>query len=585
VNIGASVVINSPLNFIVPAYFCRVGRIHATVRLWPVADGPMSAKSATTTEYLQFLNVPAPKVCLVRVNWVDSDGNVNRPTDAAMLATLGLAERMLPFPYFETTIITPEVTSGAPFAMVAATAGGCNTAWSDLLVQLNVTRIFTALFQLGDIVFGMVPQAAIPAGSGKINSGCGSGAGGGFVGFDSTFAHEIGHLYSRNHVAVPKDPNNDPDYPKYGGSATSIGEVGIDTGTSPPTLFDPSDSIDIMAYGDNQWISPYTYQAILDARALHQSAPVDPRRLRPLLFLDFRLHRLVRGERRVEVRKSARLDAPGTVSQMAAGAASPVSLDLLDADGRILATHHCTWLPAHGGGHCGCHCGPGPVPLEREPWLDFQEVVEWPADGVASMEFHCGEDPFYTIQVGEAPWVSISNVEYREGSLAVQVSAEHPRECVSVVVLFSGDGGVTWQPVAFDPPNGEVIVEADRLPGGSHCILRAIGTAELQSALADTEPFELPRSPRRLYLNVPSAECPLAPGAVALKAMVDTRGLGALAPSEIRWSSNVEGDLGFGYAITAELSEGRHELTATAPDGLGGTLSERAIIIVSGRPR
>jgi hypothetical protein len=144
---------------------------------------------------------------------------------------------------------------------------------------------------------------------------------------------------------------------------------------------------------------------------------------------------------------------------------------------------------------------------------------------------------------------------------------------------------MTWQPVAFDPPNGEVVIGADRLPGGPRCVFRAIGTAELQSATADTAPFDMPRTPRRLYLDVPSDGCPIAPGPVALSAMVDTRGLGAVAPPDIRWSSNLDGELGFGYALTPDLSDGRHELTATAPDGLGGMLAERAIIIVSGRPR
>jgi hypothetical protein len=580
-----SVPVNSPLNFLVPAYYCRVGRIYATVRLWPVADGPTSSRTVTRTEYLQFIDVPAPKVCLVRVNWTDSAGNVNRPTDASMLATLGLASRMLPFPYFEAIILGTEVTSSSAFAMVSANPGGCNPAWSSLVANLNVTRIFTALFQLGDIVFGMVPQAAIPPGTQKLNSGCGRGAGGGFVGYNSTFAHEIGHLYGRLHVAVAGDMFNDPDYPRYGGSARSIGEVGIDTGTAPPTLYEPSSSDDIMSYGKDQWISPYTYQKILDARDMHQSAPVDPRRLRPVLVVDFRVLRAVRGQSLVEVRKAARIDATGMAPAHPEGAVSPVSIDLLDGNGRILATHHCTWVPAHGGGRCGCGCGGGPVPLEREPWLDFQEVIEWPEEGVASIAFHRGEEPFHTITVGEAPLVAIEGPERREGSLVVRVDTSHPRERVSVVLLFSADEGLTWQPIAFDPEDGEVVIEADRLPGGPRCVFRAIGTAELKSATADTEPFDLPRSPRRLYLDVPSGECPIAPGPVALAAMVDTRGLGGIAASEIRWTSSLDGEIGAGYALTADLSEGRHELTATAPDGLGGRLSERAIIIVGGRPR
>ena len=581
-----TIFVNCPLNFVVPAYYCRIGRIYATVRLWPVEDGPMSSASATATQYLQFLDVPVPKVCLVRVNWTDSAGNVNKPTDKAMLDTLGLAGRMLPFPYFEATILGVEITSGAAFATVSATTGGCNTAWAKLLSDLNVTRIFTALFQLGDIVFGMVSSAAIPAGAGSINSGCGSGAGGGFVGYNSTFAHEIGHLYLRSHVGVPGDPTDDPNYPNYGGSTTSIGEVGIDTGTAPPTLFDPASSADIMSYGNNPWISPYTYQNILDAREMHQTMAVDVRRLRPLLFLEFRVYRAVRGPSHVEIRKAARIEAAGMLPPHSASLPSPVSIDLLDPNGQILATHHCTWVPPHGGGDCGCGCnGRGAVSLEREPWLDFQEAIEWPADNVASIAFHRGEDAFYTVDVGEAPLVSIEGPEHRETQLVVRVSARHPRERVSVVVLFSGDGGDTWQPVAFDPPDGEVTVEADRLQGGSRCVFRAIGTAELRSATADTQPFDLPAAPRRLYLDVPSGECAIAPGPVALAAAIDTRGRGPVAPSEIRWSSNLDGELGFGYALAPDLSAGTHELTVTAPDGLGGTLSERAIIIVSGRPQ
>ena len=118
---------NCTLNFLIPAYFCKPGRIYASVILWPVEDGPSSSHTARTAQYLQFLNVEAPKVCLVRVNWVDSKGNVTSPTDASMLGTTALASRMLPFPYFETTILGIEVTSSSPFAQLPAQAGGCNT--------------------------------------------------------------------------------------------------------------------------------------------------------------------------------------------------------------------------------------------------------------------------------------------------------------------------------------------------------------------------------------------------------------------------------------------------------------------------
>ena len=82
-------------------------------------------------------------------------------------------------------------------------------------------------------------------------------------------------------------------------------------------------------------------------------------------------------------------------------------------------------------------------------------------------------------------------------------------------------------------------------------------------------------------MSTPDDHCGIAPGAVALRAFVDTRGRGAIAPHEIRWRSSLEGELSVGLDLIAQLGEGRHEIIATAPDGIG----ERAIIIVGGRPQ
>ena len=585
--LGPPLVINSPLNFAVPAYYAKRGRLHASVRVWPVDEGSRSGRTATANEYLHLVDVRAPKICLVRVNWVDGAGTTFAPSDAAMLDTLRLATRMLPFPYFETTILGVEQTKSGAFAMSVA-AGGCNAAWDDLLEDLDVLRIWTRLFQLGDIVYGMVPQNAIPPGATSINAGCGDVSGGGFVGLELTFAHELGHLYDAKHVFVAGDDDNEPNYPAYN-RRRSIGEVGVDTGTSPPTLYDPRDAVDIMAYakvGEPQWISPFTYQRILDNRGLQDSARVDPSRVRPVLILGLRIHREVEGLSLVELRKAAMVEAPGPLPPRPDGAVSPVSIDFLDADGRVLATHHCTWSRRHAcGGGCGGGCGGcGGVPLDREPWLELTEAIEWPGEEVSSLSFHRGGRPLHTLDVGQAPEVSVEGPHRSDDRLGVHVRTDHPRDDVSVVVLFTHDDGTTWQPVAFDPPDGEVSVPVDHLPGGSACRFRVLATAELRTATADTETFELPPTPRRLHLDVPGADCPVPAGAVHLAAMVDSRGLGAPSYEEVHWSSDVDGDLGAGYELTADLSPGEHTVTVTVPDGLGGTLSERAIIIVGGRP-
>lgn len=586
--VGPPLIINSTLNFAVPAYYSKRGRVHASVRLWPVDEGPHSGRTATASEYLHFVDVRAPKVCLVRVNWVDGSGTTHTPSDAEMLDTVRQATRMLPFPYFETTILGVEQTKSGAFAMAVA-AGGCNTAWQDLLEDLDATRVWTRLFQLGDIVYGMVPQDAIPVGATSVNAGCGDVSGGGFVGYESTFAHELGHLYDAKHVFVPGDDDNEPDYPAYN-RRRSIGEVGLDTGTAPPTLYDPENAVDIMAYtraGETQWISPFTYKRILDNRWLQDSAKVHPGRVRPVLVLGLRIHREVEGLSLVEVKKAAMVEAPGPLPSRHPGAVSPVSIDFRAADGRILATHHCSWSRRHGGGgDCGdCRrCSQG-VPLDREPWLELTEAIEWPGEEVSSLTFHRGGRPLHTLDVGQAPQVSVEGPHRSGDRLGVHVRTDHPRDDVSVVVLFTHDDGTTWQPVAFDPPDGEVSVPVDHLPGGSACRFRVLATAELRTAAADTENFELPPRPRRLYLDVPGADCPVPAGAaVHLAALVDSRGLGAPSYEEVQWSSDVDGELGTGYELTADLSDGEHTVTVTVPDGLGSTLSARAIIVVGGRP-
>jgi hypothetical protein len=574
---------NPPLNFRVPAWVLRPGRASATVRLWTAAGA-----SAQRSEDFTLIDVRAPRIAIVAVDWVDAMGNVNAPSDADMLAAFGLARRMLPFPYFETTILgTRERRSGA-FAMVAA-SGGCNVSWDSLLSTLGVTRIFTALFQLGDIVFGFVPAAVVPAGGGTINAGCGSGdngVGGAIVGFESTVAHEIGHIYAREHVAVPGDPDNDTAYPKYGGDTRSIGEVGFDLGASPPTVYTPQNSEDIMSYGDNLWISPYTYRALIDARFAHQSAPADPKRVRPLLILAFRVARLARGGKAVDLRAAHRIDAAGSVARRSTTrAASPVSIDFVDANERIVASHHCHPARRHASS-CGC-CGGAPVPPGREPWLDFEEALEWPDAPVVRLQFNDGSDaPIGELAVGEPPTVELEGPHRVDAGLELVIRAWSTDSAAarSAVLLFSNDDGETWTPAAIDPPLDEpFIVDPARLRGGPSCRLRAVVTIGLAAGQRDSEPFDLAPVPRGLYLKLDVESCP--PHGVRLAALIDARGLGGVAAQDVVWHSDRDGELGRGHELAPRLSEGRHVITATIPNGLGDTLAERGIIIVGGRPR
>ena len=161
------------------------------------------------------------------------------------------------------------------------------------------------------------------------------------------------------------------------------------------------------------------------------------------------------GLRAVEIKRAYRIEAPGSVERPREGAISPISVDLLDANQRILATHHCFYRRPR---PCGCgYGGRRVVPVEREPYLDLIEAIEWPADEVASLSFHRGSEPLATVPVGEPPRVDIEGPERREGSLVVRVRADHPRETPSIAVLFSPDDGVSWGACRLRPARGRIV--------------------------------------------------------------------------------------------------------------------------------
>jgi hypothetical protein len=92
-------------------------------------------------------------------------------------------------------------------------------------------------------------------------------------------AHELGHTFGRYHPGFPPGSQDasDPQFPYANGCISTPDNqfVGVDTGD--PDLGLPAAALaslkyhDIMTYADDQWVSSYTYQAIL-ARLIDEDA-------------------------------------------------------------------------------------------------------------------------------------------------------------------------------------------------------------------------------------------------------------------------------------------------------------------------
>ncbi|MEP6738521.1 MAG: hypothetical protein ABJA70_23545, partial [Chryseolinea sp.] len=393
------------------------------------------------------------------------------------------------------------------------------------------------------------------------------------------FAHEVGHLYGCGHIGDPKLGGYDADYPNYGGSKTSIGEVGIDTALGATPLYDPGSYNELMSYEKPQWISPYTYLKILGNRNMHMSAPADPRMVRSLLVFKFTVDRFTNGTR-IEKSKAHIVHGPGPIPSPGGKKSGNWFIELVDSNDRIIASHLCR-IPTSLGGGCGCGCAE--TDIERAPRLDFVEAMEW-SEEVTRITINKGDVQIASLEVGDAPRVQISGPERREDSLVLDIQVQHPRQQPAVAVLFTADDGLTWSPIAFDPElNQPLVVNVNRLSGGELCRFQVVATAEFKSASVDSHSFSLPRIDRQLLIDMKESNC--NNGRVELKAMVDVREYDGVNPHEVIWESNISGEIGRGYILTVDLEAGEHRITATIPGGASDKVQATGIIIVGGNVR
>lgn len=211
-------------------------------------------------------DMPPFRVRLVPIQFTSS----GIPSGPAGNATPGNAEsyltelrRMMPVDSY-----TVEVR--APFnAGVVLDRNNANGGWSSLLNAILGLRNFGDA-NFSGYYYGVVRlpyQLPGITGIGYVPPNAGSGFKAA-VGWDDpggraeTFAHEIGHNMGRLHVPCGGAGNPDPGYPHSGGR---IGAWGVDLASQQ--VYAPSSSYDLMSYCSPEWVSDYTWNALVNWRA------------------------------------------------------------------------------------------------------------------------------------------------------------------------------------------------------------------------------------------------------------------------------------------------------------------------------
>jgi hypothetical protein len=324
--------------------------------------------------------------------------------------------------------------------------------------------------------------------------GCIAGIGwvGGYkaaVGFDGipplhsgageTHAHEVGHNHGRAHAPGCNASNPDAGYPYVSGGKGLIGDgahanFGFDVDSL--SIYPYTSYYDIMSYCGPEWISDYTYEALLawdqaqpdltdipqPARAFLVSGSIDP-------------------AGRVAFRPAYVLDAPIELPE-----GGDHTLELLDAAGHVVAAYPFQPVTADVDRTGGA----------SSQQMGFHLAVPY-VEGVAAMRVRRAGATLGELAPGaRAPALDAdaSALDLLAASPTVAWSAaDFDGDAVHYLVRASVDGGATWQVIGVDLTRPAITLNRSDL-GGQSVLVEVLASDGVHTTPLRLGPFAVPES-------------------------------------------------------------------------------------------
>ncbi len=399
-------------------------------------------------------------------------------------------------------------------------------------------------------------------------------------------AHElIAHLLGLN-MGLERVPSSggcygqpaEPDANWPNGSSPQIGETGFDVAEDEPV---PDTSADVMSLCTPRWISPYTYNNIIDKFRLLTAAAATAGLAQGDFWLVSGLHDKVTGDTEFDPLfqlETEGSDEPGT---------GDYSIEVRDTGGGVLFTRLFnvdTVRREDEGAE-----QPADATVGR-----FAELVPIQA-GAAKIVVLSGTDEVGEIVLGGATPVvqltsGITSATLPAGAPPLPVfswsvedgdSAQH-----SFWLELSKDSGATWTTIAPRYAVNALTVDPALVGGGAGLLLRIRASDGVNTGIAVSEPFNLQLQAPQGAITAPSSGSGFDPSdLVWLQAGVVDAEDGFLDGASVQWSSSRDGSLGTGASLPVyDLGSGSHTITMTAQDSDGHDLADSITITVSGGP-
>lgn len=458
---------------------------NGTVALKAYAANPSSWQFDSAYKMFQFVQADPLHVTIVPIAYTCTSGGSGTTTPAGPYGYLtGFAYRTYPVPSVPTS-------THASLSYSGPCAGGVpDPVWEDWEGILDaVTGAWEADGFPNSYYYGLVKVACA--------GGCYSGVGwlgglkaaAGWDGWDTahssaseTHAHEVGHNWERDHAPGCGAGYADPYFPYVSGGRGYIGDgahpnYGFDINTRAIHVY--ATYYDLMGYCGPEWISDYTYKALL---AYNQGQIALGSAVAPgdrVLMISGRIHPSS-GQvafwpaYTLEVPDAARLPDPGEYT-----------IELHDASGHVKSAYPFAPTRAHADSFRGG---------AASEFLGFHMTLPY-AERVASVRVRRGGAILGVLEAGQrAPtlYAGASTQSADARSVRVNWSGRGADgEALHYLVRASTDDGATWQTIGVNLSTPSIDLVHDDF-GGQRVLVQVLASDGLRTTSLRLGPFNVP---------------------------------------------------------------------------------------------